>query len=311
MQLGRGCNWNCRFCCNGDIRKANTGTYVRNRSVQGSIGELVEIARNFRFRCITIRDDNFAFNRQWALDFCREYPKHIRQPFEVFSRVDCLDEEVIAGLKAAGCLSVFLGLDSGHDYIRNEVLHKEQTNDDLRRVSAQLKAAGIRPVLSNIVGLPYETLEMHQQTIALNREIYSEGPYFSPSFGVTPKIWVFDPWPGTDLYKVCKKEGWLESDDRKHKVYRQSCLNMPQFRPEAIHHAYRTFRWRVFKDRYPVKALMLRIYDTRLAEEIMERLPLEYVGVVREALLRLMNKGVRRFFARKAPAALRSKPSAA
>ncbi len=298
LLLGRGCNWNCRFCCNAYIRKANTGTYVRNRRVEVVCDEIVEVSKKFDFRWITIRDDNFVWDREWAIAFCREYAKRLKYPFEIFARADCLDEELMNELKGAGCYSIFIGLDAGHDYIRNQVLNKEQSNEDLLRVCRYMKSIGIHPVISNIVGLPYETREMHQATIDMNREIYNDGPFFSPSFGATPKIWVFDPWPGTELYETCKREGWLQTDERRHKVYRQSCLNMPQFPPAEINRAFRRFRYEVFKDRFPVRAWLYRIYDTRLVEETMEHIPLEYIGQVREVVLKIMNRATRRLLGR-------------
>ncbi len=293
--LGRGCNWTCRFCCNRDIAKTNTGVYVRNRSVAGAIGELKILAKTFYFNNVTIRDDNFPWDKNWALEFCEQYPKHLDQQFEIFARVDCLDKEIIDGLKAAGCYSVFIGLDSGNDFIRNEVLHKKQNNQELMKVCGYMKSIDLQPVISNIVGLPYETPQMHLDTLRINKQLYKDKVFFSPSFGATPKIWVFDPWPGTELYGICKKEGWMKSHERKHKVYRQSSLNMPQFSPKEIDRLYRRFRYDVYKDNFPFHAWLFRIYDTRLVEEIMELIPLDFIGTVREIILKTMNKTVRKY----------------
>ena len=295
LLLGRGCNWTCRFCCNRDIAKANDGVYVRNRSVASAIGELKILAKKFTFDTITIRDDNFPWDKDWALEFCKEYPKHLDQQFEIFARVDCLDKEIIDALKAAGCYSIFIGLDSGNDFIRNEVLHKKQNNQDLMDICHYMKSVDLQPVISNIVGLPFETPKMHRDTVQINKELYKDKVFFSPSFGATPKIWVFDPWPGTELFRVCKEEGWMKSDQRIHKVYRQSSLNMPQFSPKQIDRLYRRFRYDVYKESFPFHAWLFRIYDTRLVEEIMELIPLDFIGAVRETILKIMNKTVRKY----------------
>lgn len=288
--LGRGCHWSCRFCCNEDIRCANTGTYVRNRSVKKVLEALQYLHRHYKFNWLNIRDDNFPWDKKWSLEFCKEYPKNFSTPFEVFARSDCLDEETMDALKAASCISIFIGLDSGNDYIRNEVLNKYQSNEQLLRVTEYMKTIGIQPIISNIVGLPYETMEMHQDTVRINQQIYKDFVAFSPSYGAAPKIWVFDPWPGSRLFDLCKKEGWLE--EKEHKVYRQSCLNMPQFPKKDIHKCYRNFRCKVYKNNSFTRAYLFRLYDTAFMEEFMEHFPKRWVGTFRKFMLFLMKNVV-------------------
>lgn len=306
--MGRGCKWSCAFCCNRYIRKANTGRYVRNPSVARALDEIVMLAEKYSFRFITLRDDNFPWDKEWALEFCQEYPRRLDMPFEVFARSDSLDEEIMDALKTAGCYSVFLGLDSGNDYIRNDVLHKRQDNRKLLQVAGYLKSVDIHPIISNIVGLPYETEQMHQDTIAINKEIYRDRVVFSPGFGAVPKIWVFDPWPGTELSKLCYREGWVreEAANHRHKVYRESCLDMPQFPRRDVHRCFRRFRYEVYRENFPLHAWLFRLYDTRLVEEIMEHIPLRLVGRVRDIVLLLFNKTVRNFFPKRKPGSARA-----
>lgn len=284
--FGKGCNSSCRFCCNEDLSRANTGTYVRNRSVKRVTENLRYLHAHYKFNSVCIRDDNFPWNKNWVLEFCKEYPKNFSTPIEIYARVDYLDEEIMNALKVANCVSIFIGLDSGNDYIRNKILHKIQTNEQLLRVTKYMKSIGIYPIVSNIVGLPYETMEMHQDTIRINQQIYNDFVAFTSSQGAAPKIWVFDPWPGSKLFDLCRNEGWLE--EKRHKVYRESILNMPQFGKKDIHKCYHNFRYRVYKNNFPIRALLFRFYDMTFMQRFMEYFPKGGVGIFRRRVLFIM-----------------------
>ncbi len=287
--FSRGCPWRCRFCCNEDIRSAGTGTYARAMSVERSMDEIARLSRAYRFRYILFRDDTFTWNREWALSFLEAYRTRFTTPFDVFSRVDCLDEELLQALKDAGCGHVFLGLDSGNDTIRNEVLRKEQSNEDLFRVVDMMERIGLIPMISNIVGLPHETPEMFRDTIEINKRIHANRVVFSPTCGACPKIWVFTPWPGSELYRMCEENGWIEEQRGQRKVYRETVLRMPGFSPEEIDREFRNFRYNVYKDNHPVRARLFRIYDSRWFQDAFERTPMAAIGHVRQSILDAMN----------------------
>jgi len=181
-----------------------------------------------------------------------------------------------------------MGLDSANDYIRNEVLNKEQDNEDLLRVTEMMKSIGLTPIISNIVGLPHETPEMFQDTIELNRRIHTDKVVFSPACGACPKIWVFTPWPGSDLYRMCESNGWIDGGLDGRKVYRETALKMPGFSPEEIERQFRNFRYNVYKDNFPIRANLFRIYDSRWFQAAFEHTPMGVIGQVRQTVLDVM-----------------------
>ncbi len=287
--FSRGCPWSCRFCCNEDIRQAGTGKYSRLLSVDRAMEEIQRLSDRYRFRYILFRDDTFTWDRDWALAFLEAYRERFTTPFDVFSRVDCLDEEIMDALAAAGCGYVFLGLDSGNDYIRNDVLNKEQDNTALMAVCEYMKSIGLIPMISNIVGLPHETPQMFRDTVELNKRIHADQVVFSPTCGACPKIWVFTPWPGSDLYRMCEAAGWIEHGPGRRKVYRETTLRMPGFSPQQIEREFRTFRYQVYKDNFPVRARLFRVYDSRWFQALFERVPTVAIGRVRQTVLDVMH----------------------
>jgi radical SAM superfamily enzyme YgiQ (UPF0313 family) len=287
--FSRGCPWTCKFCSNRHIRQAGTGDYARLLSPQKAMEELEQIKARYRFSHVLFRDDTFTWNRDWALEMIHEFRQRFAHPFDIFSRVDCLDDEMLAELAEAGCKHIFIGLDSGNDFVRNEVLHKEQSNDDLFRVIATMRRLGIIPMISNIVGLPYETPEHFKDTIEINKRIHQDKVVFSPTCGACPKIWVFTPWPGSDLYKLCREQGWLKEEPTSSKVYRESVLRMPGFPKDEIDRQFRTFRYQVYKDNFPLHALLFLLYDSKPMQAVFERIPLGLIGGVRTGFLTAFN----------------------
>ncbi len=290
LVFGRGCPHRCRFCGNRHLRDAGGGgVWARMPSVKRAIDEIEHLSKSYKFREIVIRDDTFAWDRKWAEDFLDEYARRFKYPIHIFTRVDVLDEALVQKLKKAHCSCVFIGLDAGHPDIRNGVLDKGQDNDDLLRTTRLLKAAGITPVISNIVGLPFETAEQHEVTVALNKEIYKDQVVFVPSFGAVPKIWVFSPWRGSDLHKLCREKGWLKEDANQGRVYRDVNMNMPDFPAPEVMKAFRTFRYKVYKDNFPVWALIFLAFDSAPAQYVYERIPLAVIGQFRDGLRRTLN----------------------
>ena len=159
-----------------------------------------------------------------------------------------------------------------------------------------MKSLGITPMISNIVGLPHETPEMFKDTIAINKIIHKDMVVFSPTCGACPKIWVFTPWPGSELYNMCQKEGWLEEKAGVRKVYRESTLEMPTFPAEEINRQYRRFRYNVYKDNFPLHALLYLVYDSSTFQSLFERIPMGLVGGVRQTVLTAMNPSKRKEF---------------
>ena len=272
--VGRGfCPYRCTFCANSGFAQIGRGPWVRRRSVDSVLEELRHLGEHYDFHTINFRDDNFTYDRDWLMEFCEKFARRCAWEFDCFSRCDTLDQDMVDALAGAGCRHVFVGLESGNDYIRNEVLKKGVSNEQVVRASEMLNSAGIKAVISCMIGLPHETPEAFQDTIDVCRRIHKNQIVFSSSYGSAPKILVFNPFPNTEMYKECKKNGWLREPGRGWRIYRETYLDMPQFPRRDIYRLYRSFRYQVYKDSYPFFALLFRIYDTRLVRMVTENLP--------------------------------------
>ncbi|MBF0205297.1 MAG: B12-binding domain-containing radical SAM protein [Oligoflexia bacterium] len=267
------CLYKCTFCINAVFSKAGKGRWERRRSVDSVLDELAFVGKKYDYKNINFFDEHFTSDRNWIINFCQRYAEQFKWTFDCFSHCNGLDQEVIENLARAGCRHVFMGLESGHEYIRNKVIKKGIDIDRFIQNAELLNKYKIKAVISCMIGLPFETPEMFKQTVEVCRTIHKKQIVFSSSYGAGPQIFIYNPVPKTDLYNVCEKNGWLRITPKSFRIYRETCLEMPQFPKSQIYHLSRLFRYQVYKDSYPLFALLFRIYDMRLTRFVTENLP--------------------------------------
>jgi len=287
MLAGRGCPYNCSFCSLPYLRKRGHGKFSRLRSPDHVLGEIKELSDKYKFKYIYFRDDTFTWNKEWTLEYCVKYSEKFDYPFEILTRADCLDKEIMDHLKLAGCSCVWIGVDSGNEYIRNEILRKNISNKDLLKPIKYLQSIGIKTLMTNMVGLPFETKESFQDTIRLNKIIYSSNTVISQGTGSGPKIFTFSPFPGTSLFNLCRENGWLEKMDYGFKVYQEAIVNMKEFPKEEVYKARRTFRFHVYRESQPLKACLFKLYDSKTGQYLMNLVPKTIFGKVTEVVSKL------------------------
>lgn len=87
-----------------------------------------------------------------------------------FFRCDQTDEETIWLMRDAGCIGVFLGLESANaTVLRN--MDKTAHKEDFYRTLPWFKAAGLRQMVSVLVGFPGETIETFRETLDFIEEV--------------------------------------------------------------------------------------------------------------------------------------------
>jgi hypothetical protein len=106
-------------------------------------------------------------------------------------------------MKEACCASLILGIESGNEWLRTNVLERKMTNREILDKCALVHEAGLHIVTLNMFGLPFETKEMAEETLELNREISPQMCFAGP----------FRPYPGTALRETCIEQGWLKAED--------------------------------------------------------------------------------------------------
>ncbi len=201
FMTGRGCPYDCSYCCNHSFRKLyrDKGKYVRRRSVGNVLAEIDYVTKRYQVERINFDDDTFTLDRAWIKEFCQSYATKSGLPFTCNARPETLSQEVITDLKTAGCELLQIGIESGNEYLRRQVLRRNITNEDIIRTFEDVRQAGIATYSFNMVGLPFETPEMAEETIKLNQRVNPDDLQVS----------IFYPYPGTELYRVCEENDLL------------------------------------------------------------------------------------------------------
>ena len=80
-------------------------------------------------------------------------------------------EHLVRTVKEMGCICIRMGVESGNDYLRQKVLNKKVTTEQIKTAAGHIKQHGIKLATYNILGLPGETLDNAIETYKLNKEI--------------------------------------------------------------------------------------------------------------------------------------------
>ncbi len=219
FMTGRGCPFGCTFCYNKtmkDIYRAE-GNFVRHRSPGNVIEEIRQVKSDWGMKTVYFFDDTFGLNKGWALELMELYRKEIGLPFLCRIRADTADEEVIETFSRSGCTNVFFAIETANQEIREKILKKRITDDDIFRTARLLKKHRIKFLTYNMVGIPGQSVKDIHETIDLNIKIGTSYPWCS----------IFNPFPGTELADYCIKQGFIDSEfgpDRLATTYHKSLI---------------------------------------------------------------------------------------
>jgi len=186
----RGCPFNCSYCFNHRLKEMYAGQkYIRRRSVDNIIAEIKEVAAKYNLERIHFEDDTFNMDKDWLTEFAVKYPKI---PFKCNLRANLVDEEVVKLLKKANCISVTFAIEAGNDRIRNEILCRNMTKDQIIKCAGLLKKYEIKFITENILANPTSTLSDDIETLDLN--IVCQPEY--------PTVSLLQPYPGTKIFEI-------------------------------------------------------------------------------------------------------------
>jgi len=200
----RGCPYRCTYCFNRSLNDMyrGMGKPVRWRAPAALCDEIEEVRARWPLGLVWILDANFAVSRAWMRSFVPVYRARIGLPFFCKVRPNLVDPELADLLAEGGCTGVGMGVESGDDALRNDVLGRGLSREQIVTSCRLLKERGIRIMTFNMLGLPGETYERARATVDLNIECRVD--YAAAT--------ILQPYPKTEIARRAAAEGWFDGD---------------------------------------------------------------------------------------------------
>jgi radical SAM superfamily enzyme YgiQ (UPF0313 family) len=204
------------------------GKKYRTRSISNVIDELDWIQNNLPVKEVFFEDDTFTIKKERVLEFCKEYRKRgLKIAWACNARANTTDLEVMKEMKLSNCRLLIVGYESGDDGILQNI-KKGITTEQSRLFAKNAKTAGLLVHGDFIIGLPGETVETIRKTKKFIDEVRPE----------LLQILVPQPVPGTELYNLYKRSGYLLDSDPKNYLdnfgYQKSVVSFPDLNSEYM-----------------------------------------------------------------------------
>jgi len=199
----RGCPYSCTYCFNEKTRKLYPGgRYVRHFSVERAIEEVRQALAIFPPSPVLFLSDSFGTDLDWMDRFFDRYSQVTDLPFLIVIRPELASEKCVQILSKYKCFNASIGVESGSERVRREILNRHYSNEVLLEVASRLHRYGIKFRTFNMIGLPTETEDEVWQTIDINIRMHSD----------FQRVAIFTPYPGTEITEIAKTHGYLAPD---------------------------------------------------------------------------------------------------
>lgn len=259
---GRGCPFQCTYCCNHALARLAEGKYVRVRSPENIVEEIRGIKEAVPGLVdMVLEAETLGCDTDWAIELCGkleemnggfDVPVRFCSNLRVTPRSDY--DGFFEALSRAGFSAINIGLESGSERVRREVLKRNYSNDDIVKAVRAAKENGLQVGFYNLIGIPTETKEDFRDTIRLNRRC--EPDWFLLS--------VFYPYPGTRLHDMCREMGILDEMPDRALERRKPSLELPTLSKGQIKRRYRWSPFLFNSGHQPPWELLWRVFLARI-----------------------------------------------
>ncbi len=292
IMLGRGCPFLCSYCSNHALQKISAGRYVRYRSSDNIVLEVECVSReNTHLKKIYFEIETFTVNKSWALDLCEKLKifnegRSQKIRFGVNIRVTPGNDftELFPAMKAAGFDFVNIGLESGSERIRRDILKRNYSNADIFKVTSLAKENGLKVSFYIMIGIPDESLDDFRETIEITKKC-------SPDYH---SLNIFFPYKGTTLYNYLDANKLLPEKFDFNNERTNVCIESPGFTKKQILHYYSWFDYYAYsQNRYEPKNYLSWFYSKIKISPLTNSL--KYIMGNNRFLLNIMLKANRLF----------------
>lgn len=203
IETERGCYGQCIYCLAHQV----SGHKLRQRTSDNIVAEIKECISQYKIKDFHFRSDSFTADKNWVIELCRKITdEKLKINWVCASRVDSIDEEMMRWMKKAGCWGISFGVESGSQKML-DLMKKDITVEQIRNAFRLCNQYRIDSFAYFLIGLPWETEETVDESIALAIEI-------DPSVA---EFFIVYPFPGTEFYEIAVQEGLIREKRFRNK----------------------------------------------------------------------------------------------
>ena len=245
VMTSRGCPFDCVFCSSS----LQFGKRWRGHSDSRVIEELRMLHDEYKIREIEFLDDTFTLNRRRAIRIAERFREEgLDISWSASSRVDLFTDDVARAMKAGGCHTVYLGIESGSEKTLNFIGKKITPGQAVKAVK-RAKRNRLNALGSFVIGFPDETKQDVEKTIRFSKEVGVDFAQFT----------IATPYPGTRLWSYALAKNLILTFNWRKYTTLDPVMKLKNFTSEQIkkmlQKAYLSF---YLRPKYLLKDIFLR-----------------------------------------------------
>jgi len=217
MITSRGCPFDCSFC----MAKLAWRNQTRFRNISNVLDEVEENIFKYKLTEFSFHDELFTAKKKRVLDFCTGLlNRGLDISWVCMARTGTVDDEMLKLMKKAGCGKICFGFESGNEHML-KLMNKKANLSSAIHTAKMCKDAGISVEGTFILGYPGETIDTIKDTIHFAIDLDIDIAAF----------FIAIPFPGTKLYEIAIKKGYLDNQVKWEQFAPVSNLDSPMVIP--------------------------------------------------------------------------------
>jgi len=234
MLTSRGCPFGCHYC----PYPVGQGLTFRFRSPKNVVDEIEHLIEDLGIQYILFRDPMFSLRQGRVIEICNQIQaRNLKFKWKCETRPDCVNEETLRAMAAAGCDGINFGVESAEVEIQAAVGRKPITREKIIEMVSLCRKIGIKTFCFFIIGLPGDTVQSILETIEFGIRLRPNWIQFTAA----------SPLVGTKLRDWAVAKGLTTDHEYSYRSSHEAMIGNENL---TMHHVQRLHRFAVFFERY-------------------------------------------------------------